>query len=101
MRRFLKIGSKTAQEMTAWVAWKTRVMRGASRHYDIFPGYKHRQEARYFDDTELTDEWQREVYEFAAENYAHQRFALHLERCRLRVRLQARSLSRQLRHYWL
>ncbi len=34
--------------------------------YHIAVGYRHRQETVYFDDTALTDEWQREVYLEAA-----------------------------------
>ena len=33
--------------------------------YDIAPGYRHRDCANYYDDTENGDEWQREVYEEA------------------------------------
>jgi hypothetical protein len=44
-----------------------RAKLGASSKYDIFPGYNHRRQSQYFDDTTLTDEWQREVYLFAAE----------------------------------
>jgi SAM-dependent methyltransferase len=39
---------------------------GKSR-YSIVPGYRHRSEPVYFDDTGFADEWQREVYEFAAD----------------------------------
>ncbi len=39
----------------------------ARSHYSIVSGYRHRSEALYFDDTCLADQWQREVYEFAAE----------------------------------
>jgi hypothetical protein len=35
--------------------------------YHIMPGYRHRLDEVYFDDTLLTDEWQREVYLTAAE----------------------------------
>jgi hypothetical protein len=40
---------------------------GKAENYFIHEGYKHRTEASYFDDTENTDEWQREVYRFARE----------------------------------
>lgn len=35
--------------------------------YCIFPGYRHRASERYFDDTPFADQYQREVYEFAAD----------------------------------
>ena len=33
--------------------------------YFIKDGYQHRLDNKYFDDTENTDKWQREVYTFA------------------------------------
>lgn len=36
-------------------------------NYYIAPGYRCRREGTYFDDMENTDNWQREVYEYAAE----------------------------------
>ncbi len=44
-----------------------RAALGARSRYGIFPGYAHRAEPGYFDDTGLTDEWQKEVYLHAAE----------------------------------
>jgi SAM-dependent methyltransferase len=38
---------------------------GRKSKYEIAPGYKHRATVSYFDDTENTDEWQREVYHAA------------------------------------
>ena len=35
---------------------------GRKSLYNIAPGYRHRSDIRYFDDTENADEWQREVY---------------------------------------
>jgi SAM-dependent methyltransferase len=35
--------------------------------YHIIAGYRHRSHAIYFDDTHNTDEWQKEVYQYAAE----------------------------------
>jgi 2-polyprenyl-3-methyl-5-hydroxy-6-metoxy-1,4-benzoquinol methylase len=35
-------------------------------YYNIVPGYRHRRNTLYFDDTPLKDEWQREVYLEAA-----------------------------------
>src|SRR5262245_28521600 len=52
--------------MIARVSAMVRAKHGASMQYDIFPGYKHRHQSRYDDDTASTDEWQREVYVFAA-----------------------------------
>ena len=40
---------------------------GAPRRYGIRGAYVHREAGSYFDDTEMTDEYQREVYERAAE----------------------------------
>jgi len=40
---------------------------GAPRRYCIVAGYRHRDEAHFFDDTENTDNWQREVYQYAAQ----------------------------------
>lgn len=36
---------------------------GATSRFKIDPGYRHRGSTNYFDDTENSDEWQREVYE--------------------------------------
>lgn len=44
----------------------TRANRGEPSRYGIFAGYVHRAEPCYFDDTGFADEWQREVYAFAA-----------------------------------
>ena len=38
---------------------------GSSSRFAIHPGYQHRPNIAYFDDTENTDNWQREVYERA------------------------------------
>lgn len=40
---------------------------GPRENYFIHRGYTSRDKPNYFDDTELTDEWQREVYKFARE----------------------------------
>jgi SAM-dependent methyltransferase len=42
-------------------------MAGDRTLYGIAPGYVHRSAAVYYDDTENTDNWQREVYEAARE----------------------------------
>ena len=34
----------------------------SQKNYDIKTSYTHRKNATYFDDTELQDEWQKEVY---------------------------------------
>ena len=44
-----------------------RAKRGASSQYCIFPGYNHPHQSRYDDNTRSTEEWQRDVYMFAAE----------------------------------
>ena len=36
---------------------------GRKPTYEIAPGYRHRNRASYYDDTENADEWQRDVYE--------------------------------------
>lgn len=51
-----------------------RAMRGARSEFGIAAGYQHRREPSYFDDTGLEDEWQREVYEFAARFMAENDF---------------------------
>lgn len=45
---------------------RTKEILGAESQYCIRGAYKHRAEYCYFDDTELTDEWQREVYQRTA-----------------------------------
>jgi hypothetical protein len=45
----------------------------ASSAYGIFPGYRARAAITHFDDTANTDEWQREVYQAAAELMARER----------------------------
>lgn len=40
---------------------------GAAQHYGIRGAYRHRATTSYFDDTAFTDEWQREVYQRAAD----------------------------------
>lgn len=44
-----------------------RTALGEKGQYGIRPGYRHRREILYFDDTSQTDGHQREVYKFAAE----------------------------------
>ncbi len=51
----------------AQAAARSRASRGEPSRYGIFPGYVHRAEPSYFDDTGFADEWQREVYQFAAD----------------------------------
>jgi SAM-dependent methyltransferase len=41
--------------------------RSTSSCYGMEPGYRHRKQTRYYDDTSNTDEWQREVYLAAAD----------------------------------
>src|SRR5437899_2610774 len=47
-------------------AARAKELIGAERRYCIRGAYKHRPEYSYFDDTQLTEEWQREVYQRAA-----------------------------------
>jgi SAM-dependent methyltransferase len=42
---------------------------GHAANYFIHDGYQHRTEIKYFDDSKLADEWQREVYQFARETF--------------------------------
>ena len=51
----------------ARVAAAARANAGEQSRYGIFPGYRHRITPSYFDDTVNTDDWQREVYEFAVQ----------------------------------
>ena len=46
---------------------------GNPRDYFIRPGYRHRNEALYFDDRSNTDKWQLEVYRFAREIFDQHR----------------------------
>lgn len=41
--------------------------RSEESRYCILPGYRHRDQASYFDDTGNADQWQREVYAYAAD----------------------------------
>jgi SAM-dependent methyltransferase len=50
-----------------WATANVKAALGTESSYGIFPGYTHRAEPSYFDDTGFEDGWQREVYEFAAE----------------------------------
>ena len=45
---------------------------GSAENYFIHDGYQHRAAASYFDDTENSDEWQDEVYQFAREVFDQQ-----------------------------
>ncbi len=47
----------------------------SQREYNIIAGYRHRRETLYFDDTGLTDEWQRDVYIEAANLMASNQFS--------------------------
>lgn len=49
-----------------WASASLRATLGTTGAYGIFPGYTHRTEPSYFDDTVFEDEWQQEVYTFAA-----------------------------------
>jgi SAM-dependent methyltransferase len=53
------------------VGWRclaaSRRLLGARSRFGIMAGYQHRQEVVAFDDTGMTDEWQREVYMLAAD----------------------------------
>jgi hypothetical protein len=46
---------------------------GEAEHYYIHDGYRHRSESSYYDDTENTDMWQKEVYRFAREAFDQKR----------------------------
>ena len=59
----------------AWASACARANQGEPSRYGIFAGYIHRAEPAYFDDTGFADEWQREVYEFAAELMLREKLA--------------------------
>ena len=44
------------------------------KKYFIKEGYQHRLDNKYFDDTENTDKWQREVYTFARDTAVKNNF---------------------------
>jgi SAM-dependent methyltransferase len=50
-----------------WAAELPATSLSKESKYGIRPGYFHRNKVSYFDDTDLTDEWQREVYLTAAD----------------------------------
>lgn len=56
---------RAAEGLAAAVRARFRRMAGDRALYSIAPGYVHRSAAVYYDDTENTDNWQREVYEAA------------------------------------
>lgn len=56
-----------ARAMVHEVLCHVRAVSGHSSQYGILPGYQHRSKPGYFDDTAHKDEWQKEVYVFAAE----------------------------------
>jgi 2-polyprenyl-3-methyl-5-hydroxy-6-metoxy-1,4-benzoquinol methylase len=58
--------SKVVEWLAAAAQFKFRSWR-EKPHYEIAPGYLHRRESLYYDDTENTDFWQKEVYEAARE----------------------------------
>lgn len=55
-----------------WAAAAVKASLGDTGAYGIFPGYQHRAEPSYFDDTGFEDEWQQEVYTFAADLMARE-----------------------------
>jgi 2-polyprenyl-3-methyl-5-hydroxy-6-metoxy-1,4-benzoquinol methylase len=50
----------------AYIRSRSRALLGAVSKYDIAAGYVARARIVHYDDTSNTDEWQREVYEYAA-----------------------------------
>jgi SAM-dependent methyltransferase len=59
--------AKRISEMKARLADVLDAPRSTSSRYGIKAGYRHRKTTHFFDDTSLTDEWQREVYLTAAQ----------------------------------
>jgi SAM-dependent methyltransferase len=58
-----------------WATAGLKASLGEKSAYGIFPGYQHRAEPSYFDDTGFEDEWQQEVYTFAADLMARERLS--------------------------
>jgi hypothetical protein len=56
----------TLRERIQRVTELLQVSPSTRSEFGIAPGYRHRRMTRYFDDTTLSDEWQKEVYEAAA-----------------------------------
>jgi SAM-dependent methyltransferase len=61
MENLRKVGEGLAASAKATI----RKMSGHKSSYEIAPGYYHRAAGMYFDDTNSTDGWQKEVYEAA------------------------------------
>ncbi|MFM2421489.1 MAG: hypothetical protein RL291_19 [Pseudomonadota bacterium] len=55
-----------------WATAQVKAGFGEKPQFGIFPGYNHRAEPSYFDDTSFADEWQLEVYQFAADLMARE-----------------------------
>src|SRR3990170_2791407 len=63
---------KAARLASRSLQYRLAPILGGPSRYAIHPGYDHRSEIAYFDDTENTDNWQREVYERARDLAAEQ-----------------------------
>jgi SAM-dependent methyltransferase len=63
----VQLGRKLAKATVgrAYNAFYGLAHRQSKSHFCIVPGYRHRAEASYFDDTANADEWQKEVYIYA------------------------------------
>ncbi len=70
MKRIVNAVWKRVQNVLNKIGYQVRVTSDrlfATSKYGIIKGYQHRKEYSYFDDSENTDNWQREVYEKAKE----------------------------------
>ncbi len=65
LNSLVQLPSKALRLAWRQLAFEAAPLAGGKRAYAIHPGYVHRNRAEYFDDTENSDEWQREVYEVA------------------------------------
>ena len=59
---FVRIAYRKLRERAYSLRFHLAPLLGRKSLYGIAPGYRHRSDVRYFDDTGNADEWQREVY---------------------------------------
>ena len=65
LRSLIEVSAKTADSVKRRLDFHLAHAVGGKSRFNIHPGYVHRSHTAYFDDTENTDTWQREVYETA------------------------------------
>jgi len=71
-RSLMELPVKAARLSRQALEYHFAPLLGAESKFAIHPGYNHRTEIAYFDDTENTDNWQREVYERARDLMARE-----------------------------